>query len=148
MENLTAGLTPAQRDLMDRVLQTLMDRVLQANRGEDLCDVLLAQEAPAADKEAVAEVFGGPGAGAEFLRQGRPEQMWPGRVDLRHGGSYIVDEKWAVVETDGRWEAWPYPECVDPSFDDEAYRAQHLRGKGLDRASVAEKIADLIGEPR
>lgn len=53
-------LTPAQRDLYDR---------LDADSaGNDLRDLLQAEDAPAADKAAVAEVLGGPGAGAEFLQ--------------------------------------------------------------------------------
>lgn len=74
------------------------------------------------------------------------EQVWPGRVENRNG-YYIVDEQWAVMETGQRWEAWPYPACVDPAFDDEGYRAEHLRGKHLDRETAAEKIRDLIEDP-
>ena len=76
----------------------------------------------------------------------RPELMWPGRVELRNG-CYIVDDRWAVMETGQRWEAWPYPECAHPAFDDEDYRAEFLRGKHLDRATADEKIRELIGEP-
>lgn len=36
--------------------------------GEDTRDVLIRTEGTAQDKAAVAEVFGGPGAGDEFLR--------------------------------------------------------------------------------
>jgi hypothetical protein len=36
--------------------------------GADLRDLLREADAPAEDKAAVAEVFGGPGAGDEFLR--------------------------------------------------------------------------------
>ncbi len=41
----------------------------QARReGADRYDLLRASDAPAEDKAALAEVWGGPGAGAEFLR--------------------------------------------------------------------------------
>lgn len=51
-------LTKAQRDLHSR---------LDADSaGNDLRNPLQAEDAPAADK--AAEVFGGPGAGREFLR--------------------------------------------------------------------------------
>jgi hypothetical protein len=73
-----------------------------------------------------------------------------GRVEL-HNGNYLVwhhdGRSWAVMETGQRWEAWPYPECADPTFDDEDYRAVHLRGKHLDRATADEKIRELIGDP-
>lgn len=75
-----------------------------------------------------------------------PVHLWPGRVGLRNG-SYIVDGGWAVMETGQRWEAWPYPACTLPTFDDEGYRAEHLRGKHLDRPTAVEKIRELIGEP-
>ena len=40
----------------------------QPGYSTDTRDVLIAQQAPAADKAAVAVKLGGPGAGAEFLR--------------------------------------------------------------------------------
>ena len=52
-------LTPAQ--------QRLFDEVEQDWTGADLQDLIRAADVPAADKAAVAEVFGGPGAGSEFL---------------------------------------------------------------------------------
>lgn len=48
--------------------QRLFDEIEQDWTGADLRDLLLESDATAADKAAVAEVFGGPGAGAEFLR--------------------------------------------------------------------------------
>jgi hypothetical protein len=57
-------LTDAQRDLMDRINQ-------QARAGESSGDryvLLVAADAAGADKAALAEVWGGPGAGEEFQR--------------------------------------------------------------------------------
>ena len=58
------NLTPAQERLYEQVL------VLAGQPGysTDTRDVLIAQQAPATDKAAVAVKLGGPGAGAEFLR--------------------------------------------------------------------------------
>lgn len=39
-----------------------------ARNGSDLRDLLAEADASGADKAALAEVWGGPGAGAEFLR--------------------------------------------------------------------------------
>ncbi|GAA2516430.1 hypothetical protein [Winogradskya humida] len=53
-------LTPEQR--------TLLSDLESAAEGRDARDVLRDEfDAPAADKAAVSEVLGGPGAGAEFL---------------------------------------------------------------------------------
>lgn len=54
-------LTPAQRLLHDNLV------VSAGWSGADLRDLLQEVDAPAEDKRAVAEVFGGHDAGAEFL---------------------------------------------------------------------------------
>jgi hypothetical protein len=48
--------------------QHLFDEVEQDCTGADVQDLIRAADAPAVDKAAVAEVFGGEGAGLEFLR--------------------------------------------------------------------------------
>lgn len=58
-----ADLTSKQKRLYDEIEQR------GGYSGEDLRDVLTAIEAEARDKAAVAEVFGGDGAGAEFRRE-------------------------------------------------------------------------------
>ncbi len=56
------GLTDTQRTLRDAINE-------QARRdGSDRYLLLVAADAPTADKAALAEVWGGPGAGREFLR--------------------------------------------------------------------------------
>lgn len=55
------GLNPTQRQLHDDVQKKA------SWDGLDLRDVLIAADATAEDKAAVAEVYGGQGAGAEFL---------------------------------------------------------------------------------
>ena len=55
-------LTPAQQQLMTAINE-------QARTdGSDRRDLLLAADAPAGDKAALAELWGGSGAGEEFLR--------------------------------------------------------------------------------
>lgn len=65
-------------------------------------------------------------------------------------GSYHVDtpddRQWVVTETGGQWDAWPYPECVDPEFDDLQYFREFLAGQGALHAD--DKIYDLIGPPQ
>lgn len=56
MTNLGPELTADQQRLL-----------FEAEQAEDSAVYLHASGAPAADKAAVAEVLGGPGAGAEFL---------------------------------------------------------------------------------
>lgn len=56
------GLTPVQRQLHDDV-----QREARQNR-RDMRDVLIDADATPGDKAAVAEVYGGPGAGEEFLQ--------------------------------------------------------------------------------
>ncbi len=56
-------LTSAQRKLADHVEQ------LAGADGLDIRDVLIGQDAPAKDKAAVSDLFGGAGAGAEFRHQ-------------------------------------------------------------------------------
>ncbi len=55
------GLTPTQRQLHDDVQR------VGREHGRDMRDVLVEADATPEDKAAVAEVYGGPGAGAEFL---------------------------------------------------------------------------------
>jgi hypothetical protein len=62
------------------------------------------------------------------------------------GRGYVVDQQHWVEETGQQWDAWPYPECDDPAFDDQRYMQEHLRGKGASTAD--EKIRELIGDPQ
>jgi hypothetical protein len=55
-------LTPDQRELYNRI------DIDAGYNGRDTRDLLLEASASPEDKAAVAEVFGGPGAGEEFLR--------------------------------------------------------------------------------
>jgi hypothetical protein len=55
-------LTEAQKELHDKL------SVSAGWSGANLRDLMLESDAPDGDKAAVAEVFGGLGAGAEFLR--------------------------------------------------------------------------------
>lgn len=55
-------LTAAQRDLGARINEQAR------TEGGDRYLLLVAADAPASDKAALAEVWGGPGAGEEFLR--------------------------------------------------------------------------------
>lgn len=57
------NLNAAQRKLYDRVEQ------IGGGKGADCRDILIQQDALAKDKAAVADVFGGPGAGDEFRRE-------------------------------------------------------------------------------
>jgi len=64
MERLVhADLTPGQQGLHDEVLS------IAGCNGADCKDVLDEADASLVDKAAVAEVLGGPGAGAEYLRE-------------------------------------------------------------------------------
>ncbi|GAB7053182.1 hypothetical protein [Catenuloplanes indicus] len=79
-----------------------------------------------------------------------PVQMWPGLVEQpRPGYGYLVtapDRKWWVSEVGQQWDAWPWPECEAPGFDDQAYMWEHLRGRGT--FTAVEKITELIGDPQ
>jgi hypothetical protein len=56
-------------DLPDRVRELGIRLHREAARnGSDLRDLLLGADAPAAEQAALANVWGGPGAGEEFLR--------------------------------------------------------------------------------
>lgn len=70
------------------------------------------------------------------------------RVQTDNGAYHVTapDRQWSVCEVGGQWDAWPFPECTDPAFDDQKYFAEHLSGAGALRAD--EKIRELIGEPR
>jgi hypothetical protein len=67
----------------------------------------------------------------------------------QHRGSFLVtapNRRWTVVETGQQWDAWPFPECVEPGFDDDAYFRQHLCGRATFTAD--NKIRELIGDPQ
>ena len=61
MNNPLDALTPEQSRLYDTVL------TVASWDGRDARPVLIAQDATPADKAAVAQALGGPGAGNEFL---------------------------------------------------------------------------------
>lgn len=60
--------------------------------------------------------------------------------------NFIVDQRWAVVNTQHQWEAWPFPDCAGQHFDVDDYRARGLIGAG--RATSDEAIHSLIGDPQ
>jgi hypothetical protein len=66
-----AGCKPTKYDELNRAQRKLYDQVDQiaGAQAADCRDVLIAQDALARDKAAVAEAFGGAGAGAEFRRE-------------------------------------------------------------------------------
>jgi hypothetical protein len=62
------------------------------------------------------------------------------RVELRNG-AYVVDGSYAVIRAGGKWDAYPYPECMSPYADDEP-----IGGYQAGAETAEEKIRELIGE--
>lgn len=67
------------------------------------------------------------------------------RVMRTPQGNFIVNDNWAVVNTQHQWEAWPFPDCAGQVFDVDEYRARGLILAG--RATADEAIHSLIGNP-
>lgn len=65
------------------------------------------------------------------------------RVELRNG-AYIVDGRWAVMESGSKWDAYLYPACTDPAHSQDAPVGGYRAGT----ATADEKIRELIGDRR
>jgi hypothetical protein len=110
-------LTPAQSRLHDEVLDTA------GIDGADCRDVLDSLDAPAADKAAVAEVLGGPGAGAEYLQ---------------------ADQDSTTAGSDRGAEDDSTPDVVDDSAELDWPTPQEARQEMLRLADRCEKAAEEL----